>query len=101
MSESTGKTPFRALVVPQHLPFFDHVARMLRDSAMKEITLAPPLWAALCVALAESVQAHRILAAEGNSAARDRLPLVEALLVEITGADHVDEVLPPDFADLN
>lgn len=53
------------------------------------------------MALAESVQAHRILASAGNAAARDRLPLVEALLVEITGADHIDEVLPPDFADLN
>lgn len=101
MSASTAQTSFRALVVPQHLHFFDHVARLVREAAMGTITLAPPLWAALCVALAESVQAHRILASDGNAAARDRLPLVEALLVEITGADHIDDVLPPDFADLN
>ena len=68
-----------------------------RGEAMKNVTLAPPLWAALCVALAESVQAHRILAADGNPLARGRLALVEALLVDITAADHVDEVLPPDF----
>ena len=100
MTQSTDPMPFRRLVVRQHRPFFDHVEAMLRGDAMKKISLAPPLWAALCVASAESVQAHRILAMQGNAAARDRLPLVEALLVELTGADHVDDVMPPDFADL-
>lgn len=93
--------PFRDLVVPEHVAFFDFIESQLRGEAMKNVTLAPPLWAALCVALAESVQAHRILAADGNPLARGRLALVEALLVDITAADHVDEVLPPDFGDLH
>jgi hypothetical protein len=95
-------TPYRTLVVPEHLPFYDHVVALLEQSGSTgDHVLTPPLWAALCTALAESVQGHRILAAEGNAAARQRLPLAEALLAEITGAENVDEVLPPEMADLN
>jgi hypothetical protein len=47
------------------------------------------------------VQAHRALEAAGSTDARDRLQLAEALPREITGAEHVNDVLPPDFKDVN
>jgi hypothetical protein len=39
MSASTAQTSLRALVVPQHLHFFDHVAGLVREAAMGTITL--------------------------------------------------------------
>ena len=101
MTDPAPAPSFRDLVVPEHMAFFDFVEHLLREDTMQQITLAPPIWAALCVALAESVQAHRILAAHGNPVASARLALVETLLVEITAADHVDDVLPPDIGGLD
>jgi hypothetical protein len=47
-------------------------------------------------ALVQSVEAHRILAerGEGDAEADARLRLAEALLTQMTNAEHVDEVLP-------
>lgn len=99
----TQAIPYRTLVVAEHLPFFDHVAGLLerRNAARRPLTLAPALWAALCTALVESVQAHRMLAAGGDTAARERLALAEALLVEVTDAENIDDVLPPEASHLN
>lgn len=100
-SPGSAEIDFRTLVVREHLAFFDHVAEMMRVLAGRKLVLAPAIWAALCVALAESVQAHRALDAAGSTEARDRLQLAEALLREITGADHVNDVLPPDYRFVN
>ncbi|HEX8696987.1 MAG TPA: hypothetical protein VF746_31505 [Longimicrobium sp.] len=99
----TEPIPYRTLVVPEHLPFFDHIAELLetRLAAQPSLTITPALWAALCTALAESVQAHRMLAEGGNAAARERLALAEALLVEVTDAECIDDVLPLDTSHLN
>ena len=101
MSTESNEIDFRSLVVPEHLALFDNVAEMVQALAERTLVLSPEIWAALCVALAESVQAHRALAAAWSTEARDRLRLAEALLRDITGADHVNDVLPPDFKDEN
>jgi hypothetical protein len=90
--------PYRTLVVPEHLPFFDHIAGIMAARPAPSLTISPPLWAALCTALAESVQAHRMLATVGNDAAAERIALAEALLIEVTDAESIDDVLPPDGA---
>lgn len=100
-SEDLAAIDFRSLVVPEHLGLFDKVAEMMQVLATRKLVLNPSIWAALCVALAQSVQAHRALDAAGSTEARDRLRLSEALLREITGADHVNDVLPPDFKLVN
>lgn len=100
-SDELAELDFRSLVVPEHLALFDNVAEMMQVLATRKLVLNPSIWAALCVALAQSVQAHRALDAAGSTEARDRLRLAEALLREITGADHVNDVLPPDFKDVN
>lgn len=92
--------PYRHLVVPEHQRFFDEVRAVMsrQVSTYGPIALSPPLWAAVCTALAESVQAHRVLAESGDPAARERLALAEALLADATNADHATDVLPPEFA---
>lgn len=91
---------YRDLVVPEHLAFFDHVTRLLEARrGAAPVTLSPAVWAALCTALVESVQAHRHLAGR-HPAARARLPLAERLLTEITDAERVDDVLPPEVPPL-
>lgn len=92
----TEPTPYRTLVVPEHLPFFDHIAGVMEARPAPSLTISPPLWAALCTALAQSVQAHRMLASAGNDAAAERIALAEALLVEVTDAASIEDVLPPD-----
>lgn len=88
--------PYRTLVVPEHLPFFDHIAGIMEARPAPSLTISPAIWAALCTALAESVQAHRMLAAAGNGAAAERIALAEALLVEVTDAKSIEDVLPHD-----
>jgi hypothetical protein len=94
--------PYRNLVVPEHLRFYDEVvARVGEQIAAKgEMAISAPIWAALCTALAESVQAHRALAESGNEAAAARLALAEQLLADITDADNADDVVPTDFPPL-
>jgi hypothetical protein len=99
--EAAADIDYRRLVVIEHLALFDNIVEMMKPMAGREVNLSPTVWAALCVALAQSVQAHRALEAAGSTDARDRLQLAEALLREITGAEHVNDVLPPDFKNVN
>jgi hypothetical protein len=94
--------PYRNLVVPEHLRFYDAVVAHLEKqiAAAGEIAISAPIWAALCTALAQSIQAHRAHADAGNDAAAARLPLAEQLLADLTNADDAGDVVPIDFPPL-
>lgn len=89
--------PYRDLVVPELVPFFDRIVEMLVAGGADvdhPLTLAPGAWAALTTALVQSIQAHRLLADAGSEDAAARLPLLEALLIQMANAESIDEVMP-------
>jgi hypothetical protein len=75
--------PYRDLVVPELRPFFDRMVEMVVAGGADTdhpLALVPGAWAAITTALVQSVQAHRLLA--------------EALLIQMTNAESIDEVMP-------
>jgi hypothetical protein len=89
--------PYRDLVVPELRPFFDRMVEMVVAGGADTdhpLALQPAAWAALTTALVQSIQAHRLLAKAGSKGAAARLPLLEALLIQMTNAESIDEVMP-------
>jgi nucleotidyltransferase/DNA polymerase involved in DNA repair len=93
---------FRLLVGTDHRPLYDRVVERARARGRRArectIALRPEDFAALVVAVAESVGAHRFIVNHGESAharvAEPRLALAERLLTEMMDAQSIDEILP-------